>query len=66
MCRNRKIRKRLNEIGSHVETTFMLYVNNENPMMFDEKRQLVDYLKHFREENEIFKLQIYRIETYSL
>lgn len=67
MClKNRKLRKRLSEVGSSVSTSYLLYVNNENPMSFDSKHQVFSYLKRFREENVIFKLQIYRIETYSL
>lgn len=66
MFQNLKLRRRFKKIGSAVITSYVLYVNNEKPMSFDSQRAALEYLKHFREENVIFNLQIYRIETYSL
>lgn len=62
----RKLAKKLAKIGSCVSTSFVLYVNNEQPISFECKSDLFNYLKEFRSNNLIFKLEIYRIETYSL
>lgn len=66
MFQGLKLRRRLKQIGSSISTSFLLYVNNEKPMSFDTRSSALSYLKRFREENVIFKLEIYRIETYSL
>lgn len=62
----KKTAKRLAAIGSCVDTSYMLYVNNENPISFPCKDDLLSYLSEFRQNNVISRLQIYRIETYSL
>lgn len=65
--RKRKLgSKRLAEVGSLIDTSFVLYVNNLEPISFATKDAAFKYLSEFRSENVIFKLQIYRIETYSL
>lgn len=66
MFKKRKMAKQLASVGSHVDTSYMIYVNNEEPVMFPSRDECMSYLKQFRESNEIFKLQIFRIETYSL
>lgn len=66
MFKNAKYRKRLRQIGSCVDVQFLLYVNNEEPMQFADEKSAIAYLKNFRKENEIFKIQMYRIESYSL
>lgn len=66
MFEKRKMAKRLARIGSMVDTSFMVYVNNEEPIRFESYSDALDYLKRFRSENVIHKLQIFRIETYSL
>lgn len=64
--KRRQIAKRLQAVGSQVDESYMLYVNNVEPITFSTYQDCIDYLQHFRESSEIFKLQIYRIETYSL
>ena len=66
MFRNFKLRKRLAKIGSSIDTSFLVYINNEEPMSFPSQDSCFDYIKSFRSDNVIFKLQIFRIETYSL
>lgn len=61
-----RIRKRLKKDGSLVETNYCLCLNNEEPMYFPNRDALRDYLQKYREQNEIFNLQLFRIETYSL
>lgn len=61
-----KLRRRLKEIGSSIDTSYLLFINNEKPISFPTRSQVLDYVKRFREDNTIFNLQIYRIETYSL
>ena len=61
-----KLRRRLKRIGSSCDTSYMLYVNNDEPCVFPSRSDVESYLSHYRSENIIFKLQIYRIETYSL
>lgn len=58
--------KRLVKIGSCVDTSFMVYVNNDEPISFPTKDNVLSYLKEYRSDNVISRLQIYRIETYSL
>ena len=61
-----KLKRRLKSIGDLVETQYVVFLNNVDPMYFNSRVELDDYLSSFRQENEIFKLQIFRIETYSL
>lgn len=61
-----KLRKRLASLGTSVDVTFLCYVNNCDPIRFDRIQDCYDYLKRIRQECEISKLAIYRIETYSL
>lgn len=58
--------KRLANIGSIVDTSYLVYLNNEGPMSFPTKDDAFKYIKNYRDNNVIFKLQIYRIESYSL
>lgn len=62
----RKIAKRLAQIGSNVDTSYMCFVNNDDPCTFPSYDDILSYLKQYRENNVISRLQIYRIETYSL
>lgn len=62
----RKVSKRLNSDGVKVDTEFLLFINDFDPRSFSNRDELRDYLQRFRNENEINKLQIYRVETYSL
>lgn len=66
MLKNRILRRRLRQIGTSVDMSFLLYLNNESPMSFPNEDSLFKYVKEYRENNTIFNLQIYRIETYSL
>lgn len=66
MFRNRKIAKKLVAAGSCVDTSFMVYLNNDEPAVFPTHDDCMDYIRSYRENNCIFKMQIYRIETYSL
>lgn len=59
-------RRRLSKIGSCVETSFLLYVNEVEPISFPDRDSVVSYLSRFRETTPIYSLKIYRIETYSL
>lgn len=62
----RKIAKKLAKIGACVDTSYMVYVNNDEPVSFPSKDNLMSYLREYRSNNVISRLQIYRIETYSL
>lgn len=66
MFRNLKLRRRLRQIGTSVDVSYLLYLNNQDPIHFPSQNDCFAYVKQFRNENEIFKLQIFRIETYSL
>lgn len=66
MWRKRKIRKRIHSDGDLIESQFVLFVNNVEPMYFQSRSDLDNYLTVFRSQNSIFKLQIFRIDTYSL
>ena len=52
--------------GSIVDTSFLVYINNESPMKFILKDDVIDYLEKYRKGTQIFKLQIFKVETYSL
>lgn len=66
MFRNHKLRRRLAKIGSNVDVNYLLYLNNQEPITFPSQEACFKYIQDYRSENVIFKLQIYRIETYSL
>ena len=61
-----RYRRRLKSTGDLVETQYVVFLNNVDPIYFNSRAELDDYLSKFRKENEIFKLQIFRVETYSL
>lgn len=61
-----RINRRLKRDGALVESSYLLYLNNLDPISFESRSDLSAYLKKYRVDNEIFKLQIYRIETYSI
>lgn len=64
--RKRKLAKRLAAVGSRVDEQYLLYVNNDEPICFTDYQSVIEAIQKYRERNEIFKLQIFRIETYSL
>ena len=66
MFRRLKLKRRLKSLGDLVETQYVVFLNNVDPMYFNSRVELYEFLCSFRKENEIFKLQIFRIETYSL
>ena len=66
MLFKRRIARKLAKIGSQVDDSYMVYVNNEEPITFPSKDNLLSYLKEYRSCNVISRLQIFRIETYSL
>lgn len=66
MLSKRSIRKKLVSIGSRVDESFCVYVNNDDPKYFSCHDDAISYLQNYRENNVIFKLQLFRIETYSL
>lgn len=66
MFRMLKFKRRLRSTGDLVETQYLVFLNNVDPMYFNSRVELDEYLNSFRKENDIFKLQIFRIETYSL
>ena len=60
---NRKIAHRLAQVGSSIDTSYLLYVNNEEAISFPSKEDCISYLQQFRENNIISRIQIYRIDT---
>lgn len=66
MFRRFKFKRRLKSTGVLVDTDYVVFVNNVDPIHFHSRDELDDYLRSFRKENEIFKLQIFRVESYSL
>lgn len=66
MFQKRKLAKKLASIGSRVESSFMLHLNNEPAMTFQSKEDLLKYLETYRETNTIYSLAIYRVDVYSL
>lgn len=65
MFRN-KFKKRLKDNGTLVDCQYLLFVNNQDPMTFPTREAALSYIQKYRKETEIFKLQIFRVETYSL
>lgn len=61
-----KIRRRLNRQGECIETSYLLYLNNLDPMTFPTREALADYLAKYRNENDIFTLHLCRVDVYSL
>lgn len=66
MLSNWKLRRRFRQIGTSVDVSYLLYLNNQEPIHFPSQKDCFAYVKQFRNENVIFKLEIFRIETYSL
>lgn len=64
--RKRKIAKMLQKVGSSVDVSFLVYVNNDEPRKFDSRQSALVFLNDYRKQNTIFNLQIFRIEVYSL
>lgn len=62
----KKLKRRLKSTGDLVEIQYLVFLNNVDPMYFNSRVELDEYLTSFRKENDIFKFQIFRIETYSL
>lgn len=64
--RKRKLLKRLESLGTSVDITFMVYINNNAPQSFSSEKEAFSYINMYRDNNVIFNLGIYRIETFSL
>ena len=66
LLERRQYYRRLKSIGTSVDTSYLVYINNDNPVSFPSKDDCYNYIRTYRNETRIFKLQIFRIETYSL
>lgn len=69
MLTKRKLRKtarQLAEIGSVVDTTFEVYINNDEPRNYPDYESAVAAIKEYRDANVIFSLKVYRINIFSL
>ena len=66
MFKNREFYRRLKSIGSAVDTSYLVYINNEQPATFSSKDDAYQFIRNYRKETSIFKLQLFRIETFSL
>lgn len=64
--RLRKTARALASIGSQVDEQYLVYLNNDEPVSFKTRSDALNYVAQYRFDNEIFHLQIYRINTYSL
>lgn len=64
--RLRKVARQLANLGSIVDTSYMIEVNNEPALTFPTNDDVIAYLSKFRENNVIFRLKIYRVAVYSL
>lgn len=64
--KNRKLAKRLASIGSSIECSWLVEINNEPSITFDTQDAALDYLKGYREKNVIFSLKMFRVELFSL
>ena len=64
--KNRKLKKRISKEGTLSECKYMVYLNNDEPRTFDNRSELQSFLEKYRSTNEIFRLQIFRVEVYSL
>ena len=62
----RKIAKQLASIGSRVDSVFVVYLNNDEPVNFNSRSSALQYVSDYRAENVIFSFKLYRIDTYSL
>lgn len=66
MFKNLKLRNKLKKVGAMVDTSYLCYVNNDEPRQFETQQDCYNYLKEYRSNNVIFSIKIFRIETYSL
>lgn len=66
MFQKRKYLKRLLSLGSNVLVCYRVVLNDDQPIEFADFNEVVSYLSHFRESNVIYKLQLFRVEIYSL
>lgn len=66
MFKRRKYLKRLLSLGTNVLVCFRVVVNDCEPIEFSDYDEVVSYLTRYRESNVIYKLQIFRVEIYSL
>ena len=64
--KKRRLAEKLASVGAHVDTTFLVYINNDEPISFLSRQSALQHIEEYRLTNQIFKLQIYRIESYSL
>lgn len=58
--------KKLAAIGSCVDSSYMIYINNDEPKVFPDKEVAMSFINEYRSQNVIFKLQLYRCDVYSL
>lgn len=64
-----KLRRRVRhcyDSSKLVESKFVVYLNNDEPKVLKDKSELHSYLSDYRKFNDIFSMQIFRIETYSV
>lgn len=62
----KRMLKKVSSDGTLQSQSFVVLVNNEPLKMFDSKEDALAYLFRFRNENQIFSLSFYRVDTYSL
>lgn len=58
--------RRLRRDGLIVESNFVLYINNEAPIICGTKESAKETIENYRKQNDIFNLQIFRNDTYVL
>lgn len=66
MFKRRKLLRKLADVGSSVDVSYMVYINNDEPCVFPSKDDAISYIRQYRLATSIFKLQLFRIEVYSL
>lgn len=66
MFSQRKIAKKLSSVGSRVDCSYLVYINNNEPVTLATHDECMSYIREYRFNNVIFKLQIFRFEVYSL
>lgn len=66
MFSTRRVAKKLASVGSRVDCSYLVYINNDEPVTFSTHDECMSYIREYRSNNVIFKLQIFRCEVYSL
>lgn len=62
----KKIVKKLSSEGSVVAIQFVLYINNDEPCIFDSESAVKEFISSYLAVNQIFNVNIYRIVTSNL